>query len=337
MREAVKKRHKKQNSGLQVVPCCSTFLKFADRQNAEEVASRLLADEPAFSSSWNFGEQVVQDQCDCPSLFVGDQSEIGLFNNAPPSQLDYRMATLAHVGDVVVVNIRNLEFESYLRDYLQLTGIKFLEVGASSQSPAVPVATQCRDNPLLFSEIERIAKKFGGLNLVTYLTTGNVWRLGQQLSQVTQLPIAVCGPKPRISKRVNDKLWFTNVVQELFGADSAPPSYSAYGPSSAAALVKRLCRTAERVVVKVPDSAGSAGNFSFAASEIEHLPLVTIKKRLLDLMHSKGWHDHYPLQVGVWESNVISSPSAQMWIPLITDGPPVIEGIFEQIVEGEAG
>ncbi len=33
----------------------------------------------------------------------------------------------------------------------------------------------------------------------------------------------------------------------------------------------------------------------------------------------------------------MSSPSVQLWIPAITDGPPIIEGLFEQILEGEEG
>ena len=96
-------------------------------------------------------------------------------------------------------------------------------------------------------------------------------------------------------------------------------------------------QTAERIVVKVPDSAGSTGNFTFVAAELTDLSIAAIKQQLLHLMHMKGWRDRYPLQVGVWESNVLSSPSAQIWIPQPDIGAPLIEGIFEQIVEGAEG
>jgi hypothetical protein len=41
--------------------------------------------------------------------------------------------------------------------------------------------------------------------------------------------------------------------------------------------------------------------------------------------------------VGVWDCAVLGSPSVQTWIPRLEDGLPAIEGIFDQVVEGEAG
>ena len=40
-----------------------------------------------------------------------------------------------------------------------------------------------------------------------------------------------------------------------------------------------------------------------------------------------------PLLVGVWELPLVASPSVQLWIPHRTIGAPIVEGIFEQIVE----
>jgi hypothetical protein len=41
--------------------------------------------------------------------------------------------------------------------------------------------------------------------------------------------------------------------------------------------------------------------------------------------------------VGVWDCDVVSSPSVQIWIPLASEGLPIVEGVFEQSVQGEAG
>ncbi|MBE9553560.1 MAG: hypothetical protein IMF05_08870, partial [Proteobacteria bacterium] len=49
------------------------------------------------------------------------------------------------------------------------------------------------------------------------------------------------------------------------------------------------------------------------------------------------WDGGWPLLVGVWDSPAVGSPSVQTWIPEARDGPPVIEGIFEQVVEGHRG
>ncbi len=40
---------------------------------------------------------------------------------------------------------------------------------------------------------------------------------------------------------------------------------------------------------------------------------------------------------GVWESNVVESGSLQTWIPPMADGDPVLEGVFSQMLSGEAG
>jgi hypothetical protein len=37
--------------------------------------------------------------------------------------------------------------------------------------------------------------------------------------------------------------------------------------------------------------------------------------------------------VSCWQSSVLCTPSAQLWIPPAGDGPPVIEGIFEQLMD----
>ncbi len=34
---------------------------------------------------------------------------------------------------------------------------------------------------------------------------------------------------------------------------------------------------------------------------------------------------------------MLGSPSVQLWIPAIEDGPPIVEGLFEQILEGKEG
>jgi len=58
---------------------------------------------------------------------------------------------------------------------------------------------------------------------------------------------------------------------------------------------------------------------------------------MLRVLHALGWHDTYPLLVAIWEVPVLSSPSVQLWIPALAGGPPVIEGLFEQILEGQEG
>jgi len=56
-------------------------------------------------------------------------------------------------------------------------------------------------------------------------------------------------------------------------------------------------------------------------------------KYLHNLIYFQGSQNRYPLAVSVWDSEVLTSPSLQVWIPLPQHGPPVVEGVFEQALD----
>ena len=91
------------------------------------------------------------------------------------------------------------------------------------------------------------------------------------------------------------------------------------------------------MVVKVPDSAGSAGNLPLESRALAGLSLGQLRAHLLRLLAMLGWTGSYPLMIEVWDSDVVSTPSVQIWIPLLKSGRPVIEGVFEQTVQGAEG
>jgi Pre ATP-grasp domain len=328
---------KKSRLSLPISSCCKSLLTENDTKRLAELSDRLMRDEPALVSSRNFGSLIQQGLNDCPALIIGDQREINLFSQEQVSQLDHRMALLAQPNDTVIVNRRDIAFEQYLANYLQLDGINFVEGASESTSSFLPVSVRCRTDGRLRSLIGKLCAQAGGLLLLPYLTTGNIWRLAQEIADDTGRPIAICGPSPRISTHVNNKIWFTNCVQQIIGDDAAPPTFSAYGPAAAAARVAKLSKVSKRVVVKIPDSAGSAGNIAFESEQIVNLPLSTLRQKLISLLHVRGWQDRYPILISVWDCDVISSPSVHIWIPLKGDGLPIIEHIFEQVVQGTEG
>jgi hypothetical protein len=274
---------------------------------------------------------------DTPALIIGDQSEIALEWYGPPTQLDYRMALLGQPGDIVIVNRRDTSFEAYLAQFLGRQGIRFIEARRARPRSSTPVSVLCRKDKDLRSLIGSEALKAGGLLLLPYLTTGHTWILAQRIAADTGCHVSVCGPSPRISRRVNDKIWFTNRVREVPGPHAAPPAFAAYGPAAAAGHIVRFSKKSSLVVVKVPDSAGSAGNVVFESGAIAKLTVSQVQGRVVSLLHARGWRDTYLILVGVWDCNAVSSSSVQMWIPLPEAGAPVIEGVFEQRLEGEVG
>ena len=301
-----------------------------DRSDQSHVAE-LLDGEPALLTSLDFGPSVAQGIGDGPSLIIGDQSEIALLASAQVSRLDYRMALLAKPGDSVLVRRQVREFEDYLADSLSQENVAYLHGRADDPRP---VTLQARTSGTMLEALAQLAQKSGGLTLKPYLTTGHSWRLAQTLGEATKCCIHVCGPSPRLAQRVNDKLWFGQFARRILGNHATPPTRAAYGPAAAAGLMSQIAKTSSQIVVKVPDSAGSAGNLRFEGATVREKSLDDVRHFLLHRLRTLGWQDTYPILVGVWDENVRCSPSAQIWVPRFQDGPPVIEGIFEQRVQG---
>jgi hypothetical protein len=319
---------------LRIVPIAAPPIPRDRRKTVEGLAARYRRDEKAFDTCRSFHPLVHQGLGVGSALVLADQGEIALFSNRVPSLLEYRMTALTDKGDMLLVHRRERSYEHYLSKYLGLRDIEFIESQGSSDRPII---VQCLENATLLSRICEQARKAGGLTLHSYLTSGNVWRFAQAVAQATNVPISVCGPSSRISRRANDKLWFSDCVRQLFGPEAIPPSYAAYGPAAAIGQLRRLARRSARVVVKVPSSAGSLGNIAFERDYIEKMDNAQLRRQLLDLLYARGWRDAYPFLVGVWNCAVKSSPSVQMWIPNAEEGDPVAEGIFEQNVTGPHG
>lgn len=295
------------------------------------IAQDYLRDEPAFVSSLDFGPFVAQGIGPGPSVLIGDQSEISLFRASATLRLDHRMVLLARNGDTALVRRRESGFERYLAECLGLDDLTFLQVDTE---PLRPVTCQVHGAKRLLDALADQARMHGGLTLKAYLTTGNVWRLAQAIGERSGQRIHVCGPSPRATRRANDKLWFSQLARRVIGTHAIPPTLAAYGPAAAAGLVRRIGGSGRQVIIKVPDSAGSAGNIRLDAAYCQNMALADLRQFLLERLHNIGWRDSYPILVGVWDENVSHSPSVQMWIPDRSEGDPVVEEIFEQRVQG---
>ncbi len=306
----------------------------AEIRRWEEIAAALVRDEPALVSSLDFGPFVRQGIGPGPSVWIGDQVGIPLFLPDQVGNYDHRLAPLARDGDIVVVRTRVPAFEAYLADYPGIGGVTFLEADAKSLSP---VAAQCRSEPQLRNVLIAALQDRGAMTIQPYVANGHAWRLAADLGAEAELAVHVAGPGPRVMRRSNDKLWFWELARKIAGVGSVPPTWAAYGPAAAAGHVARLIRRHGQVVLKVPNSAGGAGNIRIDGTKLSAYTISVIREFLIRHLSALGWDGTYPVLVGVWESGVTRSPSAQVWIPAQGDGPPEVLGLFEQAVEGDAG
>ena len=308
-----------------------------DRRELARIAARVIANDPALASD-AFAPQVGRGcASQGPALLLEDRSEISLVDPRDRSLYDYRALLLAGEGDLVVVGgERDPAFEAYCRERLGLGRVEVVRAGADHDDPTCPLSDRCARDPRVFGGIVDEARRHGRLTVVPYIGTGGVWRLAGALAARSGAEIRVAAPLPRLTERVNDKLWFAQRVAEVFGGRALPPTQAATGPEGLARRVTLLARRHRQVVVKVPDSSGAAGTLVVDSSDLHGLPPSTVRDRLLGALADRGWQGAYPLIVGVWEEPVVSSPSVQLWIPE-PEKPPVVEGIFVQLVAAGDG
>lgn len=321
---------------LPVVAQITLSVDEAERKQLAHLAAKLRAEEPQLGWIEPFGENVRLGCGEGPSLVLGDPCGLALFELPGDWALEYRALLLAGDGDCIALGIsRNPAFEQYCRDVLDLGHPGVL--APASTASRVPLATRCMRDPRVLGALVDIASRAGRLNIVPYIGAGAVWNLAGTIAAESGTLVCVGAPPPRLTRRVNDKLWFARRVQEALGAAALPPTFSAFGPAALAARVRTLPRRHEWVAVKLPDSAGSAGNLVMEAEAVRRLSALELQARLVRRLGELSWRGRYPLLVSVWECPVIVSPSLQLWIPPRDGGDPVVEGIFDQSLRGLEG
>ena len=233
-------------------------------------------------------------------LVIGDTREIALTRVGHEVTFEYRLSLLARKGDLAVFGGEpHYDFERYRSQQIGLGPIVSIKARRFPSNPLLPLAERCLLDSAAFSQIAEKTNGQAVLPSSLDIGMGSVWRLAAAVAEATGLDVCVASSPPRLTRLVNDKLWFARLAAEILGATTLPPTYAAHGPAVLAHRIRSLAQSAERVVVKVPDSAGAAGNVCLAAREIADASLSDIKTRILRIRVG-GWYDTYPLLVAVW-------------------------------------
>src|SRR5690606_3275469 len=307
-----------------------------DRARIERHAARLRLQEPGLAATAAFGRGVRPGVGAGPWLHIHDTSSLRITGRSHASPLEYRAFALAGAGDIVALHVpRDTAFEAYCRDVLGFGELEVLR--AATAGPNASLAMRCVRDPWVLDRLVARAEEAGGLTVHPYLGSGGVWALAGRIAARSGDPVLVAAPPPRLARRVNNKIWFTQRAEELLGPRSVPSSRETYSLAILAGAVRDLARDHDRIGIKLPIAAGGAGNVVIDTASLRELPLTVIRDRLARLLARAAWGDPFPLLVSVWESPVVLSPSVQLWIPHAVDGPPIVEGIFEQRSSGLIG
>lgn len=297
------------------------------------IADKLLANDPVLNAIEAFGPLAKQGLGRGPALCIGDHGDTALIPESALAGYDYRIASLARDGDsTVIYGPRDHAFETYRRDVLDLGSLHVAEIPPAPDCRKQLAFRACRDDDLVLNLVEQ-AKAAGALTIVPYQGNGGVWALASRIANGSNTPVHVCAPPPRLARCVNNKTWFARRVVDIFGRQARPDQAFVYGPSALVAYVSRMNRKSGHIVVKVPSSAGSLGNINLRPGYAEKLPVACLRDDLLSQLGERGWRGAFPLLIEAWDDKVMSSPSVHIWIPLPGE-EPIVEGVFDQAVEG---
>ena len=317
---------------------CRSTVSGGDRASlVRHVANELVRVHPSLAIHSTLAELSPRHIREGGSLVLDDAQVIPLANRFYDTGfLQDRALLRGYEGDTVVTSTPvNRAFETYCREQLNLGSPEWLHC-RPTQSKRGLAGTCWKDKDLREKLIQQVQE--GKLQyLHPNMGTFPAWALGMLLSRAAGRKIKVIAPHPTLTTAVNNKVWFTRVTAKLLGTSHTPYSRPANSYSGLASLARQLGHRGSRLVIKMPDSAGGAGNLVFGADEFSHQGLGQVQKTLKKMLEPLGWNGHKTLLISCWETDVLSTPSIQAWIPPIADGAPIIEGVFEQMVHDETG
>lgn len=310
----------------------------SDDRKIEALAQMLESESRFTHERAYFGPFARRGLGNGPMTIIGDVREISLMAKHSSSALEYRLSTFARTGDLVVIGTgRNRDFEAYREEVLQLGAADYLETRQPTIENLTPTAARCLKDADTYAELLQRVRSGHSTTVLSHITTGTVWALARKLGKDSGLHMQVAGPLPTLSRLANNKLWFSKVTAGLLEPEAVPVEIPVHGSASMTAKVRSLAQHNSKLVIKVPDSAGSAGNFVISCADVRELSVRETSLFLSELLAPVDGQLHFPLVVQVWENQVLTSPSVQIWIPESQEGPPIIEGLYEQAISGPRG
>ncbi len=164
-----------------------------------------------------------------------------------------------------------------------------------------------------------------------YMGLEAAWELGRRLAERTERRVRVLGPPPRLTELANNKVWFRSAVERVLGREWTLDSYTGTCTREITEDLARVAADAPRVAIKLADSASGMGTEIVEGADVRNRSQESLEAFVADWLASHGWQaESPPVSVEPWRTDVVGSPSIQLWIPPLDGGPPLLEGIFDQ-------
>ncbi len=295
----------------------------------DSIVSKYLRNKPTLDSTNVFGAGVTQGLSPGPCIFLGEISSVDSQASDRIADMEYLMTLIAREGDVMLLSgARNHEFEKYRKEELQLGDIKIIETNghALSQLNSKTPASS------LQQLIDYLQNTFTteSINIVPFYGSPAVWGLASYIAEQTGLYISVAAPAPKLSSLVNDRLWFRDLARSVLGPDDIPVTRPVYGPESLVQLMRVFATRYSNVVVRIPNGIDIYCNVKMDSQKVTSSTDAELTSLVTSVLKDHDWDNKYPLLVEVWDTEIFSSPTVQVWVPLKGTGSPIVEGIYDR-------
>lgn len=270
-----------------------------------------------------------------PTLHLDDVSAIPfLVDIAGVEEYQHRARLRARSGDLfAAVTPLSEGYEEYSRAHLGLGDVTFVEAPPADGPLAVSLA--CASEPTL-SRLAAAATRHGGLAIHPYMGIEPVWELAGRLARAAGVEVRVLGPPPPVTWIANDKALFEDLVERVLGRAWLVASRRERDAPALVAALLELAEEHDRVALKRLRCASAMGNLVLDGAPLRDRGRAAVLQMVEAFLERTEWRGDEEVLVVAWE-NALLSPSTQLWIPPEAEGPPLLDGIYEQILEGATG
>lgn len=267
-----------------------------------------------------------------PTLHLEDVSAIPFVSVVTGvERYQHRARVRAFDGDVfAAVTPMSPGYEPYCRDVLQL-GSPRLVLADPVGSPTA-VARACRAGKA-WRDLCEWASRSERVLLHPYMAISDVWELGAALAAETSTPVKVLGPTPSALWTANDKSCLSAVAQGVVGEGWIMRTEVSNDVDALARSLASIAAHSTHVGLKRTRCASAMGNLVFDAPWIRETSPDEVARVIAAFLTRTEWDGVEDVLAVEWGDTDLS-PSTQMWIPPMGAGDPVIEGIYEQLLEG---
>lgn len=173
-----------------------------------------------------------------------------------------------------------------------------------------------------------------GLGIHPFMGIEDVWALAARVADLSGVPVAVVGPPPPVTWIANDKASFGQLVAGTLGDEWLVETRIGADAGTLARHLLVLAAANRQVGLKRLRCASAMGNIVWNSADLVARGADAVEKDVRSFLERTEWDGAEEVLAVVWEETDCS-PSTQLWIPPEGHGVPRLDGIYEQILEGE--